>query len=212
MPVDKNIEGDQVVDCLGSAIYHGEAELGNVPGLLKRVIEEGFWRRRVMRKTGQIVEFARFLDFVREGPPEGLGTTLKTLQRICQDDKTVLDMLDRETVKGPGNPTGSNQHGEKTGNVDIIHNSSNQSEERPAGTGSARALRRLREQRPDLHEQVLSNALSPHAAMIEAGFRQRSITIAVDPAGAARRIRKNFSDEQIVELIDLLQKESEYPP
>lgn len=212
MAVDKDIEGDQVVDCLGSAIYHGEAELGDVPGLLKRVIEEGFWRRRVMRKTGQIVEFARFLDFVREGPPEGLGTTLKTLQRICQDDKVVLDMLDRETVHGPGNPTGNNQHGENGGTVYIVNSSSSENTERPVGNSSANALRRLRKERPDLHERVLANELTPHGAMIEAGFRQRSITIAVDPAGAARRIRKNFSDKQIVELIDLLQKESEYPP
>lgn len=209
MAVDKDIEGDQVVDCLGSAIYHGEAELGDVPGLLKRVIEEGFWRRRVLRKTGQIVEFSRFLDFVREGPPEGLGTTLKTLQRICQDDKAVLDMLDRETVQGPGGDKRSEAAQETT--VDNINNDSD-SKRASNGTSATYALRKLRTARPDLHEQVLSNALSPHAAMIEAGFRQRSITIAVDPAGAARRIRKNFSDKQIVELIDLLQKESEYPP
>jgi hypothetical protein len=48
------------------------------------------------------------------------------------------------------------------------------SSDRPAGNSRAYALRRLREQRPDIHARVLGGELSPHAAMVEAGFRRVS--------------------------------------
>lgn len=200
----KDVEGDVIVDCLGSAIYHGETNLGEVPGLLRRVLEEGFWRRRVLRKTGQIVEFPKFMDFVKEKPPEGLGTDLRTLQRLCQDDKVTLDLLDRETAQGPGAPEG-NQNAAESKTIDSNRNGCfDENAKRPVGTTAAYALRRLRSSRPDLHERVLANDLSPNAAMIEAGFRQKTITIPVEPTAAARRIRNNFTDEQVAELIALL--------
>jgi hypothetical protein len=44
---------------------------------------------------------------------------------------------------------------------------------RPSGNFRAAFLRRLRKDRPDLHARVLNGALSPYAAMVEAGFRRR---------------------------------------
>jgi len=44
---------------------------------------------------------------------------------------------------------------------------------RPTGTSRAYALRRLREQRPDIHARVLAGEISPHASMVEVGFRKR---------------------------------------
>jgi hypothetical protein len=38
---------------------------------------------------------------------------------------------------------------------------------------SAAFLRRLRRGRPDIHARVLAGELSPHAGMIEAGFRKK---------------------------------------
>ncbi len=35
------------------------------------------------------------------------------------------------------------------------------------GTSNTYALRKLRKDRPDLHERVLSEEISPHAAMVE---------------------------------------------
>lgn len=45
---------------------------------------------------------------------------------------------------------------------------------RPTGTSRAYALRRLREQRPDIHARVLAGEISPHAGMVEAGLRKRA--------------------------------------
>jgi len=46
---------------------------------------------------------------------------------------------------------------------------------RPAGNSRAAALRRLRKDRPDIHARVLAGELSPHAGMVEAGFRKRAV-------------------------------------
>lgn len=74
-------------------------------------------------------------------------------------------MLDRETVKGPGAPEGNQNAAEEKTNHNNVMICIDESE--PAqGNASTYALRRLRKERPDLHEQVLADMLSPHAAMI----------------------------------------------
>ena len=57
--------------------------------------------------------------------PAGLGTSIEVLKRMCRDDRTALDTLDKATV----NPTGSNQH---TLLVDNIHK--RKTRESPTGT------------------------------------------------------------------------------
>jgi hypothetical protein len=46
---------------------------------------------------------------------------------------------------------------------------------RPTGTSAAAALRRLERHRPDILNRVLAGELSPHAGMLEAGFRKRVV-------------------------------------
>ncbi len=58
--------------------------------------------------------------------------------------------------------------------------------ERPDGNSASSALRRLRKDRPDLHARVLADELSPHAAMVEAGFRRKTVCVPLDLAMAAR--------------------------
>jgi hypothetical protein len=47
--------------------------------------------------------------------------------------------------------------------------------QRPSGNSAAAALRRLERHRPDLLDRVLAGEVSAHAAMVEAGFRKRSL-------------------------------------
>jgi hypothetical protein len=80
--------------------------------------------------------------------------------------KTVILMrktldADRQNRRPPGRPK----------NVDNAMSVVNGS--RPTGNSAAAALRRLERQRPDLLDKVLAGELSPHAAMIAAGFRNR---------------------------------------
>jgi hypothetical protein len=79
----------------------------------------------------------------------------------------------------------------------------------PTGTSQSAALRRLRNNKPELHARVLAGELSPHAAMVQAGYRPRTITIRADDAESivrtlrrqldpdvARRVAKLFAEEE----------------
>lgn len=168
---DRLVLNDQVVEATRSALSRGESGLANVPGLIARVIREDMWRRRVITRTGEPAEFTRFIDFVTTEPLEGLGADVRLLKRICQDDKTALDLLDK-ALKG--------RQGERTDLLDNI-----QEVAAPTGTSERAALRRLRKDRPDLHAAVLAGEKSAHAAMVEAGFRPRTATIRVDDVSRA---------------------------
>lgn len=190
MPTDKRREADIVVDCLRSAVMEGGAGLKDVPGLLRRTIDEELWRERVILRTGEVQRFDRFIDFVIEQPLEGLGADIATLKRLCSGDAAALNAIDR-AIQNP-----SHKH---ISDVDIIN------VKRPDGTSATAALRRLRKDRPDLHERVIAGEVSPHAAMVAAGFRVRSLSIPTEPNGAARAIRRHFTADQIDALIEALQ-------
>jgi len=95
----------------------------------------------------------------------------------------VEDKLDALEAKGPGNPTGTNQHTVEGGTVDNVNNSRDR--ESPTGNARQYALRRLKKSRPDLHARVLAGELSPNKAMVEAGFRRKMIQVPFDPERAA---------------------------
>jgi hypothetical protein len=196
--MDKAREADALVDSLGKAMQSGETGLRYVPALLLRIINEDMWRDRVIAKTGERVMFNRyatdaenFLDFVITEPLEGLGADIPTLERLCASNPEALDAIDKVTKKGGGRPS-------KT--VDNV----NSLDDRPDGNTRAAALRRLRKDRPDLHKRVLSQELSPHAAMIEAGFRPKTITLPIDAVRAAGVLRRHFTEEELATIVNLL--------
>lgn len=190
MPVNKLRENDSYVQGLRIAIREGTFGLSDVPELIKRVILEDAWREREIEQTGQVATFKRFVDFVAAKPLDGLGTDLATVKRLCRDDAGAVDLIDRVTqhASGPQQTTGNNVP-----------------ELRPEGNSAAKALRRLRKDRPDLHARVLSGELSPHAAAVEAGFRRRTITVPLEPEAAAAALRRHFTPDQLASLIDLLE-------
>ncbi len=77
---------DRVVNYLRSAVTDGSAGLNDVPALLKRVTEEGLWRERFVQQSKQSTCFTSFIEFVETAPPEGLGTNMRSLQRLCADE------------------------------------------------------------------------------------------------------------------------------
>jgi hypothetical protein len=202
--VDKLREADTVVDALGKAMLDGKAGLSSVPGLVLRVIDEELWRERVIVRTGEVVRFDRFSDFVSTPPLEGLGADLATLKRMCADNPRVLDALDQVSVAGPGNVTGNNQYTvEQSGIDNNIHNSKDR--ESPTGTSREAALRKLRKDRPDLHQRVLNEELTPHAAMIEAGFRKKTMTLPTGIEDLAATLVRKLTPEQVQQLISYLE-------
>ncbi len=87
------------------------------------------------------------------------------------DDPSAIDVIDQAVKRPDGGNIGIHY---TVGTVDIVNGA------RPAGNTADSAIRRLRKDRPDLHAQVLAKAISPHAAMVEAGFRRKTATVPVD--------------------------------
>lgn len=185
------IDRGYAVDSLAGAIRDGEHGLKLVPGLLKRVCNEQCWQARYVESTGEHVEFDTFPAFVSATPPNGLGVDLETLRKLCRDDVEAMDIIDRETRRPA--------HIHARHDVDNINVT-----ERPTGTSADYALRKLREDAPELHRQVLDGALSPHAAMVEAGFRRKTITVPVDPERAAATLARHFTHDELREIVQSL--------
>ena len=177
-----------LVDALSSALDRGGHGLSNAPTLLRRLLEEGSWQE-FETSRGEVVQHARFADFVVTPPLKGLGTDVDLVRRIVKDDVETLDLLDQALQ----NPHGGDRS--KNDNVQLA----------PTGNQREGALRRLRKDAPELHAEVLAGRLSAHAAMVKAGFRPRTFTIRGDrPDSIVKTLRKNLSPEELAELRRLL--------
>lgn len=178
-----------LVEALGSALRRGGNALEDVPDLLKRVLEEESWREFVTPR-GELVQHARFVDFVTTPPTRGIGASVDLVRRIVGNDTGALDLLDRALENPTGRPPAS---------VDISNAS------RPTGTTQAASLRRLRKDAPSLHSEVLAGRLSAHAAMVQAGFRPKTISVPVSrPESIAAALRKHLGPDDLARLIRLL--------
>jgi len=175
-------ENDIIVSALSGSLREGETSLAQAPKLLKKILKEGRWKKRVITQTGQSVEFERFEDFVTAEPLEGLGLTVDMIRRICGDDVEALDLLDQTLRKKHG----GNRKTSKVKNDNIIL------EKTKLGTSRSYALSKLRKSKPELHAKVLSGELSPNEAMIKAGFRVKTITIPLEPKKAAQALARHF--------------------
>ena len=184
-----------VVESLGSALRSGEHGLTTAPKLLLRTLREGSWREFVTQR-GEQVRHEQFDQFVTTPPLKGLGATPHLVDKIVEaieDDAeraAAQDLLDAARKRPTGRPKGS---------------VSNSNTSRPTGTTQAAALRRLRKDAPELHAEVLAGRLSAHAAMVQAGFRRKTVSVPVDtPEAVAKALRKNLKPEDIAALVKLL--------
>lgn len=177
-----------LVDALGSALRSGDHGLKTVPALLKRVLVEQSWQTFITQR-GELVEHERFADFAMEPPLRGIGASLDLIRRIVEPDREALDLLDRALQ----NPVGTNE------GINIMNSLA------PRGTSKEYALRKLRKDAPELHARVLAGDLSPHAAMIEAGFRPPSFTVrATTPESIAAALQRKLPPEVLNEVKRLL--------
>lgn len=218
MEQDLALYGDKVV-LLSKHLRNGSQSLSNIPYLVKQVIEQKMWERFQHPSASQLIDNShlQFLDFVTTQPPNGLGTDLKTIENILLVQSRASDKKDAEAAH---EALDLFVHEVKTaaGNVDLEELPPSDVDElkktmRPTGRTREYALRRLQNMRPDLHGQVVNGELSPNKALIEAGLRERRITISQDNVGkAASSIRRKFSESQIEALIQELQQSQEVVP
>lgn len=199
---------DHMVEGLRESVKRG---LSRVPESVLDVIETEAWKKRYVEKLGRETGFDKFEDFVKADPLDGLGTSLDQLYRVCRGTPAEIK-IDEVTVGEQGgnkNPEGRNQYTEvNDNNINNDHRRTS-----PVGTSRQFALRKLRKEankeaeRGDepkialLYERVIAGEISPHAAMVEAGFRKKMLTVPADVRAAARVLVKHFDAHELCEAI-----------
>lgn len=193
--VDLAVYRGQLTNSLGLALRSSKHGLDVIPGLLRLVLDKEAWRERVVIETGERVPgFPAFAAYVAAHPPDGLGASVDLIRRIVgHDDPATLDLLDRALQNPPHIHADNN-------NVQVSA---------PQGNAADRALRTLRAHHPDLHARVLAGELSPHAAMVQAGRRHKTLTIPIDDMCAlARALHRHLTADEREELQVLLEMDA----
>ena len=189
-------QNSRIVQALGQAISDGEHGLEMVPSLLKRVLKENRWREFVTDRDVH-VSYERFEEFAGTPPTRGLGTSVALIRRIVAPDKEALDLLDRALQRRHGGDRKSEDSEIKIDNINF--------DPVPDGTSESNALRRLRKDRPDLHERVVNGEMKANSAMKEAGFRPHTFTVRADrPEAIVATLRKQLTPEVLEEVVALL--------
>jgi hypothetical protein len=98
---------DDMVLQLSSQFARGEFALKEFPETLRIVLGENawdvpMWRERINQRTGEIVTFETFEDFVKTPPSRGLGAGIKILKDICRHDPIALDLIDQAVQRPHG--------------------------------------------------------------------------------------------------------------
>lgn len=201
MDGDNPLVNDSVVQALARSIDTAEGGLHNTPNLLRRVIDEGMWRRRVVERTGEWVEFFEFEDFIKTPPLEGLGTTTEKLRQIVAHDEEVAQKLG--SVLKELRPAINNNGGDRK---TVQSNRVTLKAER-RGNDPDYLLGLLKRDRPDLASRVVSGELKAKTAARMAGFKRPVTEVYLDDMGdAARKLANKLDADQIDDLIAELQK------
>ncbi len=204
--------GMQVL-ALQTALSRSETNLGLIPKLVQQMAREEAWREYTLADQGEIfhwtpAQFRRFIESPRTAG--GCETPIHTLERCCHGTnawETFLDLVRGQPGSPPGgnNPNGVNQHSEpEEVNYDnvIVNQPADPPKPPPCGNSVSYTVRRLKRERPDLFERVKAKEMTANAAALEAGFREKQITIPADPRKAARRLVRHFSREEFSALVD----------
>lgn len=160
------VENGQLVDHLTTALRKGEMAVSQIPGLVKKIIQDGMWKERQI-KTRKVVRFETFLDFITTPPLEGLGEDPKVIERLIHDDPEALTLF-REAVVRPNHRPAK----DAPESSDIVTTSAKE-----RGNTKAYTLKRLKDKSPGLYKDVCEGKLSANKAAIQAGIRKVPTTL-----------------------------------
>jgi hypothetical protein len=133
-----------------------KGSLDNFPALLKKVIEERAWERRL--HNGRLIELASLRELVTLKPLEGWGQNPSKIEAVIKDNAEVLAMWEREMQVGQGHRS------------DLVDNVNDVGASK--GNSKAYTVSRLKRESPELFEKVVAGELSANAAAIKAGWRK----------------------------------------
>lgn len=153
------IEKGQLVVTTVQCFTRANGSLSNFPGLLKRVINERAWEKRM--QNGRLIELPNLYALVTEKPIRGWGQDPAKVEAVIKDDAEVLAMW-REAMTEKWGGSRRKADISKINNVNLAK----------GGNSRAYAVSRLKRQRPDLFDEVKEGKMSANAAAVLAGFRK----------------------------------------
>lgn len=184
------------VDALYRAIRESQI-VEMIPKLVKQVISEEMWREHFYEKTSETFKFNSFRRFVETHPPDGLGTSVEYLFKMCLDDAEAIEMIDIAV-----------------NNENNVHDISDPQIKPPiissARQAGLRKLRQLAEQNTEiaaLRQAVLEGDVSLNSALIAAGIRKKRISMTKDVSKVSQALKRNFSPEEYQEIIEILNRD-----
>lgn len=189
-----------LIQGLQDTIEDGKEGLGGVPKYIRKVIREKAWEIRVVRQTGQIIEFDTFTEFVEAHPPGGLNTSVDMLKRMCQKDPEALRMLRKATT----GKHGGDRRSEEAQNKSVNHTVGQR------GDSVGYILSRLkRDGEEELARKVVSEEMSAHAAAIKAGYRKRRFSVyAHRPEKAADKLLDEYGLDGLREIMKIAEQKA----
>jgi hypothetical protein len=156
------IERGSLVQSAWDNFNRGDFCLNEFPVSIIRIIEEKAWEKRFHR--GQIIELPNLKALITERPIKGWGQDPAKIEAVIKDNPEALAMFREAMVEKHGGVRKSEQANIKNDNVILALPEQ--------GNSKAYTVSRLKNNRPDLFEKVVSGELSANAAAIQAGFRK----------------------------------------
>lgn len=184
-------ENHEYIKQLAQSVAEGKYGIDGTAKMFKLVMKKGAWQA-FKNEFGNEIHPIDFKTFVEKPYPEGLGTTLEMLEKLIKDDMEALSIF---THLVTGKWGGDHKSNNKSNNITLENN---------RGTTKGYALRKLLKDAPELHYKVIQGELSPHAAMMQAGFRDKKISIPINVEKTVEAIRRHFTDEEIEKIKELL--------
>jgi len=167
------------IECLHST----SGGLANMPGLIKKIIREQAWERRIGH--GKLIELNSLAELIELKPIRGWGEKLERIRAVIKHDPEALAMFTKATLQDQGTRN------------DLVYNV--HEVERPSGNSRARSLMQVESEcDPETARAVFAGELSPHAALVKAGIREvRTVYFPRDPSQALAKMRKVLGDEYV---------------
>ena len=192
MPDLNDIERGQLCQSTIESLYEATGGLRQFPALIKKVIAEKAWERRVCR--GKVIELKNLRELITEKPIRGWGEDPDKVEALIRDDPEAL-LAYRDAMLGKEG--GDKRSSVSTTDDNVI------GERSPVGNSRAYSLARVqRECDADTVAAVMAGEVSPNAALVRAGVREnRQCYIPRDPAEAVRKLRKQFGDEFVTAIV-----------
>jgi hypothetical protein len=181
MPDLNEIERGQLCQSTIESLYEATGGLRQFPSLLKKLIAERAWERRVCR--GKVIELKSLRELITAKPVHGWGEDPSKVEAVIRDDPEALAAFREAMLGKPGRPRADDESPDNVRGITDEH-------------GNSRAYSIARVQREcdaDTVAAVMAGEVSPNAALVKAGVREnRQVYIPRDPAGAVEKLRRHF--------------------